>query len=49
VIEFHDVHKEYETRRGINRVLRGADVLIRPGEKVGILGRNGAGRRRSAC
>jgi ABC-type polysaccharide/polyol phosphate transport system ATPase subunit/enterochelin esterase-like enzyme len=44
VIEFHDVHKEYETRRGINRVLRGADVLIRPGEKVGILGRNGAGK-----
>ena len=44
MIEFHNVFKEYETRRGINQVLRGADILIRPGEKVGILGRNGAGK-----
>lgn len=44
MIEFNNVFKEYETRRGINRVLRGADISILPGEKVGILGRNGAGK-----
>ncbi|MBS1041374.1 ATP-binding cassette domain-containing protein [Gluconobacter cerinus] len=44
MIEFRDVRKNYHVRGGINRVLRGADLLIRPGEKVGILGRNGAGK-----
>ncbi|WP_306812033.1 alpha/beta hydrolase-fold protein [Sphingobium sp. CFD-1] len=44
MIEFHNVHKEYHTRRGINHVLRGADISILAGEKVGILGRNGAGK-----
>ncbi|MFB9941466.1 ATP-binding cassette domain-containing protein [Gluconobacter oxydans] len=44
MIEFQDVRKSYPVRNGVNRVLRGADLLIHPGEKVGILGRNGAGK-----
>lgn len=44
MIEFRNVHKEYHTRRGINHVLRGTDISILPGEKIGILGRNGAGK-----
>ncbi|WP_449473773.1 ATP-binding cassette domain-containing protein [Sphingobium chungangianum] len=44
MIEFHNVHKEYHTRRGVNHVLRGTDISVASGEKVGILGRNGAGK-----
>lgn len=44
MIEFQDVRKDYPTRSGVNHVLRGADLLIRRGDKVGILGQNGAGK-----
>ncbi|GAP35174.1 ABC transporter ATP-binding protein [Piscinibacter sakaiensis] len=38
------VVKRYPGRRGPVTILNGVDLLIRPGEKVGILGRNGAGK-----
>lgn len=44
MIRFQNVKKHYHTRHGINRVLKNANLTIRPGEKVGILGRNGAGK-----
>ena len=31
-------------RRGVKVVLQGASVVLQPGEKVGLIGRNGAGK-----
>lgn len=44
MIELVDVHKTYHTRHGSATVLEGVQLLVKPGEKVGILGRNGAGK-----
>ncbi|GEM_PF-2658191 len=44
MIRFQNVKKTYHTRHGVNRVLKNAHLTIQPGEKVGILGRNGAGK-----
>jgi len=44
MIRFQNVKKTYHTRNGVNRVLKNANLTIQPGEKVGILGRNGAGK-----
>jgi len=35
-----DVHKSY----GVQDVLRGASLQVNPGEHVGLVGRNGAGK-----
>lgn len=35
---------DLEVARGVRPVLRGVDLRVRPGEIVGLLGRNGAGR-----
>jgi branched-chain amino acid transport system ATP-binding protein len=40
MLELHDLAVAY----GGNRVLRGVDLVLRPGEILGLLGRNGAGR-----
>jgi capsular polysaccharide transport system ATP-binding protein len=44
MILMEDVRKVYETRRGPITVFSDVNLTIRPGEKVGILGRNGAGK-----
>lgn len=44
MIRMNDVNKIYQTSSGHNHVLRDVNLHIRRGEKVGILGRNGAGK-----
>lgn len=40
LFRFEDVHKAY----GADEILRGVNFQINPGEKVGLVGRNGAGK-----
>lgn len=44
MIELRGVTKIYPTRNGHHTVLSEVNFIIRPAEKVGILGRNGAGK-----
>ena len=44
MIRIEHVTKRYGTRHGEVTVLDDVNLTIRPGEKVGILGRNGAGK-----
>ena len=44
MIRLAGICKSYPTRLGPVRVLDGVDLVVRPGERVGILGRNGAGK-----
>ncbi|NYH27624.1 ABC transporter ATP-binding protein [Paraburkholderia bryophila] len=44
MIELHDVSKAYHTRQGRRTVLNSINLRIEKGEKVGVLGRNGAGK-----
>jgi capsular polysaccharide transport system ATP-binding protein len=44
MIHIEHVTKRYATRQGNVTVLDDVNLTIRPGEKVGILGRNGAGK-----
>jgi capsular polysaccharide transport system ATP-binding protein len=44
MIRLNDVCKVYPIRQGSISVLTDVNLKIRPGEKVGILGRNGAGK-----
>lgn len=44
MIALSNIRKTYPTRSGLHTVLDGIDLIIRPGEKVGILGRNGVGK-----
>ena len=39
-----DVHKSYPLGHGRKKVLNGIDLVIKPGEHIGFLGRNGAGK-----
>lgn len=44
MIHIDNVSKYYNTRQGPVTVLDDVNLVIKPGEKVGILGRNGAGK-----
>jgi capsular polysaccharide transport system ATP-binding protein len=44
MIHIENVTKRYSTRHGDVTVLDNVNLTIRPGEKIGILGRNGAGK-----
>ena len=44
MIELKNIVKTYPTRNGPHTVLDGIDFTINRGEKIGILGRNGAGK-----
>lgn len=44
MIEMRNVSKDYFTRHGAVRVLDDVNLTISPGQQIGILGRNGAGK-----
>ncbi len=44
MIALHNVAKRYPTRQGLVDVLKNVNLQVARGEKVGILGRNGAGK-----
>lgn len=44
MIRLKNVSKSYETRSGRVNVFRDVNLQVNPGEKVGVLGRNGAGK-----
>ena len=44
MINIEHISKRYNTRQGPITVLDDISLVIKPGEKVGILGRNGAGK-----
>lgn len=44
MIRLIDLEKVYHTGSGPVRVLRDVNLIVQPGERVGILGRNGAGK-----
>lgn len=44
MIRLHDICKSYHTSQGRHEVLKKVNVTVERGQKVGILGRNGAGK-----
>lgn len=44
MIRVENLYKSYPTRRGMRTILNNVNLTIHPGEKIGILGRNGAGK-----
>jgi len=44
MIKLVNVTKQYRVRNGVHTVFRDVNLAIAPGEKIGILGRNGAGK-----
>lgn len=44
MIALHNVAKRYPTRKGMVDVLKNVNLQVARGEKIGILGRNGAGK-----
>ncbi|AMU04871.1 ATP-binding protein [Burkholderia cenocepacia] len=44
MIDLKDICKDYHTRQGKRRVLDKINLRVHAGEKIGILGRNGAGK-----
>ncbi len=43
-LKLENIKKNFRIRGGINRVLRGVNLEIRYGDRIGILGRNGSGK-----
>lgn len=46
MISVKNVSKDYYTRSGKKTVLQDINFELKKGEKIGILGRNGAGNQR---
>ena len=44
MIKLTNVCKSYETRNGPVTIFKNVNMVVGPGEKIGILGRNGAGK-----
>jgi capsular polysaccharide transport system ATP-binding protein len=44
MIKLVNVTKQYRVRNGVHTVFRDVNLEIAPGEKIGIIGRNGAGK-----
>jgi capsular polysaccharide transport system ATP-binding protein len=44
MIELRDITKAYHTRQGRRVVLDNINLLVRKGEKIGVVGRNGSGK-----
>jgi capsular polysaccharide transport system ATP-binding protein len=44
MIRLENIVKRYKTRTGLHTVLDGVNLTINRGDKIGILGRNGAGK-----
>ena len=44
MIHLRNIFKDYTTTHGVVSVLKGIDLAIHNGDKVGILGKNGAGK-----
>lgn len=44
MIRLTNVCKDYDTKAGPHRVLDNINLTVNPGERIGILGRNGAGK-----
>lgn len=44
MIVLRDVWKKYPVHHGHHQVLSGVNLTVQPGEKLGIVGRNGAGK-----
>jgi capsular polysaccharide transport system ATP-binding protein len=44
MLELESVSKWYRTRHGRRRILNGVNLRLEPGQNMGILGRNGAGK-----
>ncbi|MBV9860399.1 MAG: ABC transporter ATP-binding protein [Alphaproteobacteria bacterium] len=44
MLELHGVRKSYATPNGRHSVLKGVDLTMQPGERLGVCGLNGAGK-----
>jgi len=44
MIQLSNVSKYYATRNGQTKIFEHVNLMVAPGEKIGILGRNGAGK-----
>lgn len=44
MITFTNVYKSYLTKVGLNPVLRDINLQVKPGQRLGILGKNGTGK-----
>lgn len=44
MIEFEHVYKSFSTKVGANTVLNDINLVVKPGQRLGVLGRNGSGK-----
>lgn len=44
MVILNKITKRYPTRSGVHTVLDAVDLMVKPGERIGILGKNGSGK-----